>query len=58
MRYNDLALLYAEKYGIIEYKVKGSMMVYYEQIGTSKYKATVNLKTMQETRKELYKRRF
>jgi hypothetical protein len=59
-KYEHLALLYAEKYGIIEYTVKGSKMIYYvnykeyaHQVKNYKgdtYKAVVNLKTGEETR--------
>ena len=50
--YENKALLYAEKYGIIEYEVKKNKMHYTEHFrmeGT--YHATVNLDTMKETRK-------
>ena len=49
--YESKALQYAEKYGIIEYIVKDSLMTYIEVLpleGT--FKATVNLDTMKETR--------
>ena len=48
------ALEYAEKYGIIDYKITGNTMTYYESYPTEgHYKATVNLKTMVETRKQV-----
>lgn len=59
-KYERLALLYAEKYGIIEYTVKGSKMIYYvnykeyahrvKNYKGDTYKAVVNLKTGEETR--------
>lgn len=52
--YKQKALLFAERYGIINYKVNGSKMVYYESFSSAKYKAVVNLKTMVETRKQIF----
>lgn len=52
--YKNKALIFAEKYGIIEYTVKTSKMTYYVSYpieGT--YKCIVDLKTMKETRKHL-----
>jgi hypothetical protein len=51
MNYEHNALLYAEKYGIIEYNVNGDQMVYYEVWGRDKYECKVDLNTMKETRK-------
>ena len=54
--YKDEALLYAELHGILDYKVKGSLMIYYanypEYLTEQKrtYKVTYNLKTKTETR--------
>jgi hypothetical protein len=46
------ALLYAEKYGIIDYTVKGFKMTWKEfHYGEGTYKVVLNLKTMQEDRK-------
>lgn len=58
------ALLYAEKYGIIEYKVKGSRMIYYvncyDDIKPYTCKCVVSLKTQKEvrTRMKIVKRSF
>ena len=49
--YEHKALLYAEKYGIINYRVKDDQMVYYEVWGKDKYECTVDLNTMKESRK-------
>lgn len=62
-QYTELATAYAEKYGIVEYNVKGSKMIYYinykEYAGKTAYKpgykgetykAIVNLKTGIENR--------
>jgi hypothetical protein len=52
MKYQQTALIYAEKYGIIEYEVINNTMVYYEAfpLESTTYKAVVNLDTMQESR--------
>jgi hypothetical protein len=49
--YEHKALLYAEKYGIIDYVVDGDKMVYYEVWGKDKYECTVDLDVMKEARK-------
>jgi hypothetical protein len=49
--FENNALLYAEKYGIIEYEVKGSTMSYtVSYYGEGTYLAEVDLNTMNETR--------
>jgi hypothetical protein len=49
--FENNALLYAEKYGIIDYTVKGSTMTYTETFyGEGTYLAEVDLNTMNETR--------
>lgn len=54
--YEDDALLYAERHGILDYKVKGSSMIYYANYPKylaeprRTYKVTYNLKTRTETR--------
>lgn len=62
--YEHKALLYAEKNGIIEYKVSKNKMVYYELYFDNgynnkyeKYKHTLNLDTMKDNVKLLYKRK-
>ena len=47
---NNKAILYAEKYGILDYKVIGKTMVYYANYlnENTTYKVTVNLVTMKE----------
>jgi len=55
MSYKDIALRYAEQYGIVDYQVKGNLMTYlksypaagYEPHRT--YKHTVNLDTGKST---------
>lgn len=55
----QIALEYAEKYGIIEYKVNGNRMIYYanypEYLSEPKrtYKVTVRLNTLKEERQLL-----
>lgn len=55
------ALEYAEKYGIIDYKVKGNRMIYYANYPAyiaepnRTYKVTVRLDTMKEERQLLKK---
>lgn len=53
--YEDKAILYAEKYGIIEFKVKGNEMIYYTSFPLERmtYKAVVNLDEMKEKRTPL-----
>ena len=50
--YELRALRYAEKYGIIEYHVKGNEMIYYTTwiMEHATYRAVVNLDTMDEVR--------
>ena len=62
--YEHLATLFVERYGIIDYKVKGNSMVYYEwdtiqvePLKRVKYKHIVNLDTMEETSQQLYNRK-
>lgn len=50
MDYGQIALEYAEKYGIIDYKVKGSTMIYYEKFYDGTYEVLVDLNTLKETR--------
>lgn len=56
MNYDQLALKYAEKYGIIDYKVINNEMVYYEYLPNETYKAIVNLDTMKESRSSVKER--
>lgn len=57
----QIALEYAEKYGIIEYKIKGNRMIYYanypEYLSEPRYtmKVTVRLNTLKEERQKLTK---
>ena len=57
--YENEALLYAELHGILEYKVKGSLMIYYANYPEylteprRSYKVTYNLNTKTEKRKLL-----
>ncbi len=53
--YEEKALLFAEKYGVIEYEVQGNTMVYYQTytLENRTIKATVNLDTMEETREQI-----
>ena len=62
--YENKALQFAEKHGIIDYKVKGNKMIFYEIFHTDstltkkiKYKVVIDLRTMTETRKALYQKR-
>lgn len=56
-----IALQYAEKYGIVEYKVKGNRMIYYANypayLAEPRYtmKVTVRLNTLKEERQKLNK---
>lgn len=60
------ALAFCEKYGVIEYKVKGNQLIYYRNNAIMQgvyrtYKHMVNLDTMKETVIELkgcYKRGY
>ena len=51
--YNNIALKYSEKYGIIDYEVKNNKMIYYVNylLENRKYECIVNLDTLKETRK-------
>ena len=55
------ALEYAEKFGIVDYKVKGNRMIYYanypEYLGEPRYtiKVTIRLDTLKEERQKLTK---
>lgn len=50
----EKALLYAEKYGIIDYEVKGSLMTYTESYPTEgKFLCKVDLNTMKEARERI-----
>ena len=55
------ALEYAERYGILDYKVKGNRMIYYANYPAylsepkKTYKVTVRLNTMKEDRQKLTK---
>lgn len=50
--YNKIALFYAEKYGIIDYKVVNGVMTYKEVFATEgTYLCEVDLDTLQESRK-------
>jgi hypothetical protein len=56
-----IALQYAEKYGILDYKVKGNRMIYYANYPAylseprRTYKVTVRLNTLKEERQLLTK---
>lgn len=54
------ATLYAEKYGILEYKIVDKNMVYYSNYLNDRvtYKVTVNLVTMKEKSRLLMKRYY
>lgn len=51
--YEHKALLFAEKYGVVDYKVVGSEIIYREHfpLENAVYEARVNLDTMEEIRK-------
>lgn len=54
------AISFCEKYGIIDYKIQGNLLIYYRNNAVAQgiyrtYKHTVNLDTMQESVKELKK---
>ena len=56
-----IALQYAERHGILDYKVKGNRMIYYANYPSylseprKTYKVTVRLNTMKEERQLLTK---
>lgn len=52
MNNENKALLYAEQYGIVNYNIKTSNMIYYINypMEHNTYKCIVDLKTMQEKR--------
>lgn len=52
--YEKKALLYAEKYGVIEYEVKENKMIFTERfVSEGEFICVVNLDTMKETRKQV-----
>lgn len=52
--YENKAVSYAERYGIIEYRVSKNEMIYYQTYPTGgTYDVRVNLDTMKETRSKL-----
>ena len=57
---NNKATLYAEKYGILEYKIFGKSMVYYTNYLNERitYKVTVNLEKMKEKSREKMSRYY
>ena len=56
MSYEERAIEYCEKYGIVQYSVKGGQLLYYANYPAylsnprRSYKVVVDLKTMKETR--------
>ena len=57
---NNQATLYAEKYGVLEYKLIGKSMVYYSNYLNERatYKVTVNLEKMKEKSREKMSRYY
>lgn len=57
---DNKATLYAEKYGVLEYKLIGKSMVYYANHLNERitYKVTVNLVTMKEKSRKALKRYY
>ncbi|HLO11544.1 MAG TPA: hypothetical protein VK190_04745 [Pseudoneobacillus sp.] len=52
--YERQALMYAERYGIVEYEVKGAKMIYNEIFRNEpSYEVTINLDTFQELRRKM-----
>ena len=56
-KYEHLALLFCEKYGIIEYKVEGNKLVFYSTYTYERrtFKSVVDLDTMKETKTQMSK---
>lgn len=60
---SQLILEYIEKYGIIDYKIKGNTITYYQYHAIDcfgnkkKYKYTHNIRTNETIAKELYSRK-
>ena len=53
MDYDQKALLFAEKYGVVEYEVHGQFMHYIERFPAETYECVVDLETMKEIRKQV-----
>ena len=53
--YEHSAIIYAERYGIVEYHVSGNQMIYYTTFPMehATYRAVVNLDTGHETREQM-----
>ena len=47
------ALIFAERYGIVDYKVVNNQMIYNETFTSETWQGTLNLDTMKETRKQI-----
>lgn len=48
--YEELAIKYAERHGIIEYEVVGNKMTFVERYNYGLYQSVVDLDTMKEER--------
>jgi hypothetical protein len=54
MNYEHKATLYAEKHGIVDFEIKGKIMIYKESFPTEGvYEARVDLTTMKEKRRRV-----
>ena len=51
--YENLANIYCDRYGVRGATVKGNKMTYIDELPSETWKATVNLDTMKETRKQI-----
>lgn len=51
--YEMKALIFAERYGIVDYKVVNNQMIYNETFTSETWQGTLNLDTMKETRKQI-----
>lgn len=49
-KYEELAIKYAEKYGVIDFRYSGRIMTYFESFSEGKYRVEVDLENFEENR--------
>ena len=49
-KYEELAIKYAEKHGIIDFRHSGRIMIYFERFSEGRYRVEVDLESFGENR--------